>query len=232
ISLDRSYCYYLFYTRYNKTPYVLIRGRKPNIQYFHMFKSLCYPTNDRDGLGKIKLKANIGIFIGYSESLRGFCNYNRRTKKIMEMIHVQFDELTVMAFEYNNLEPETNYMNFQDSSKDLQSIPSKTDLYNLFGPLYEEYYATSLQEVSDNTAATTFNNENTSSSSLIVIKEDEAPQIVYSSAEQLVTEPNSPVLNENTNELLQEDDAEFNGNVFYNAPQTPMLKEDESSSTC
>nr|GEY52125.1 integrase, catalytic region, zinc finger, CCHC-type, peptidase aspartic, catalytic [Tanacetum cinerariifolium] len=232
ISLDRSYCYCLFYTRYNKTPYVLIQGRKPNIQYLHMFKSLCYPTNDRDGLGKIKPKANIGIFIGYSESLRGFCIYNRRTKKIMEMIHVQFDELTVMAFEYNNLEPETNYMNFQDSSEDLQSIPSKTDLDNLFGPLYEEYSATSLQEVPDNTAATTFNNENTSSSSLIVIEEDEAPQIVSSSAEQLVTEPNSLVLNENTNELLQENDAEFNGNVFYNTPQTPILKEDESSSTC
>ncbi|GKA91074.1 retrovirus-related pol polyprotein from transposon TNT 1-94 [Tanacetum coccineum] len=52
--------------------------------------------------------------------------------------------------------------------------------------------------------------------------EDEAPQIVSSSAEQIVTGPNSLVLNENTNELLQEDDAEFDGNVFYNAPQNPM----------
>ncbi|GJS84346.1 integrase, catalytic region, zinc finger, CCHC-type containing protein [Tanacetum coccineum] len=218
----------IVHTRYNKTPYELIRGRKPNIQYFHVFGSLCYPTNDRDDLGKMKPKADIGIFIGYSESSRGFRIYNRRTKKIMETIHVKFDELTNMASECNNLEPGMNCMNFQDSSKDSQSIPSKSDLDNLFGPLYEEYYATSSQEVSDNSAANTLDNEHTSSSSSIVVEEDEAPQIVSSSAEQVATEPNSLVLNENVDEFVQEDIA---GNVFYNAPPTPMFEEAESSST-
>ncbi|GJR54236.1 retrovirus-related pol polyprotein from transposon TNT 1-94 [Tanacetum coccineum] len=122
-------------------------------------------------------------------------------------------------------------MSFQDSSEDSQPVPSKTDLDNLFGPLYEEYYATSSPEVSDNSAANTLDNENTSSSSSIVVKEDEAPQIVSSSTEQVVTEPNSPVLNENADELVQEDVAEFDGNVFYNPPQTPMFEEAESSST-
>ncbi|GJV66974.1 retrovirus-related pol polyprotein from transposon TNT 1-94 [Tanacetum coccineum] len=112
------------------------------------------------------------------------------------------------------------------------TVPSKIDLDNLFGPLYEEYYTSSLQEVSDNSAADTLDNEITFSSSSIIIEEDEAPQIVSSSAEQVTNETNSPVLNENTNELDQEDDAKFNGNVFYNAPQTPMFEEAESSSTC
>nr|GEX02816.1 retrovirus-related Pol polyprotein from transposon TNT 1-94 [Tanacetum cinerariifolium] len=103
--------------------------------------------------------ADIGIFIGYSESSRGFHIYNRRTKKIMEMIHVKFDELTPMAFECNNLEPKINCMNFQDSLEDSQSLPSKIDLDNLFGPLYEEYYATRSPEVSDNSAANTPYNE-------------------------------------------------------------------------
>ncbi|GJT25648.1 retrovirus-related pol polyprotein from transposon TNT 1-94 [Tanacetum coccineum] len=58
----------IVHTRHNKTPYELIYGRKPNIQYFHVFGSLCYPTNNRDDLGKMKPKADIGIFIGYSES--------------------------------------------------------------------------------------------------------------------------------------------------------------------
>ncbi|GJU28466.1 retrovirus-related pol polyprotein from transposon TNT 1-94 [Tanacetum coccineum] len=148
----------IVHTRYNKTPYELIRGRKPNIQYFHVFGSLCYLTNDRDDLGKMKLKADISIFIGYSESSRGFRIYNRRTKKIMETIHVKFDELTTMA------------------SEDSLSVPSKSDLDNLFGPLYEEYYKTSSPEVSDNSATNTLDNEHTSSSSSIVIEEDEAPQ--------------------------------------------------------
>ncbi|GKD25601.1 retrovirus-related pol polyprotein from transposon TNT 1-94 [Tanacetum coccineum] len=71
----------------------------------------------------------------------------------------------------------------------------------------------------------------TSSSSSIVIEEDEAPQIVSSSTEQLTNESNTPVLNDNINEFVQEDVAELDGNVFYIPPQTPMYEEAESSST-
>ncbi|GJR73330.1 retrovirus-related pol polyprotein from transposon TNT 1-94 [Tanacetum coccineum] len=101
----------------------------------------------------------------------------------------------------------------------------------VFGPLYEEYYAMSAQEVSDNSAANTLDNDNTSSSSSIVVEEDEAPQIVSSSAEQVSTKPNPLVLNENADELVQEYIADFEGNVFYNAPPTPMFEEVKSSST-
>ncbi|GJW86444.1 retrovirus-related pol polyprotein from transposon TNT 1-94 [Tanacetum coccineum] len=172
---------------------------KPNVQYFHVFGSLCYPTNDRDDLGKMKPKANTGIFIGYSESSCGFRIYNHQTKKIMETIHVKFDELTTMASECNNLEPGTN-------------------------PLYEEYYATSSQEVSDNSVANTFDSENTSSSSSIVIEQDDAPQIISLPEEQVVTKPNSLVLNVNADEFVQEEILDFDGNVFYNPPQTPVFE--------
>ncbi|GKC32596.1 hypothetical protein Tco_1039890, partial [Tanacetum coccineum] len=107
----------------------------------------------------------------------------------------------------------------------------KTNLDNLFGPLYEEYYATSSPEVSDNSAANTLDNEDTSSSSSIVIKEDEASQIVSSSAEQVSSEPNTLILNDNADELVQEDVAELDGNVLYNPLQTHVFKEAESSST-
>ncbi|GKG38316.1 hypothetical protein Tco_0457539 [Tanacetum coccineum] len=95
-----------------------------------------------------------------------------------------------------------NCMNFQDSSEDSQSISSKSNLDNLFGPMYEEYYATSSQEVSDNSAANTLDNDHTSSSSSIVVEEDESPQIISSSVEQVATKPNSPVLNKNADELV------------------------------
>ncbi|GJR84164.1 retrovirus-related pol polyprotein from transposon TNT 1-94, partial [Tanacetum coccineum] len=49
----------IVHTRHNKTLYELIHGRKPNVQYFHVFGSLCYITNDRDDLGKMKPKADI-----------------------------------------------------------------------------------------------------------------------------------------------------------------------------
>ncbi|GJT53575.1 hypothetical protein Tco_0988629 [Tanacetum coccineum] len=94
-----------------------------------------------------------------------------------------------------------------------------------------EYYATSPPEVSDNSAANTLDNKDTSSSSSIVVEEDEAPQIVSSSAEQVASEPNTLVLNENADELVQEDVAELDKNVFYNLLPTPVIKEAESSST-
>ncbi|GJT97983.1 retrovirus-related pol polyprotein from transposon TNT 1-94 [Tanacetum coccineum] len=114
--------------------------RKPNVEYFHVFEFLCYPTNDREDLEKLKPKVDIGIFIGYSESSRGFQIYNRRTGKIMETIHVKFDELTAMDSEHNCLKLEINRFNNDDSSADYTSIPSKEDLDHLFGPMYEEYF--------------------------------------------------------------------------------------------
>ncbi|GJR45249.1 retrovirus-related pol polyprotein from transposon TNT 1-94 [Tanacetum coccineum] len=38
--------------------------RKPDLSYLHVFGALCYPTNDSEDLGKLKPKADIGIFIG------------------------------------------------------------------------------------------------------------------------------------------------------------------------
>ncbi|GKD08649.1 integrase, catalytic region, zinc finger, CCHC-type containing protein, partial [Tanacetum coccineum] len=104
-------------------------------------------------------------------------------------------------------------------------------LDNLFGPMYEEYYPTSSNEVSDNSSANTLDNDHTSSSSSIVVDQDDVPPIVSSSEEQVVIKPNSPVLNEVADEFVQEDVVNFDGNTFHNAPQTPEFDVVESSST-
>nr|GEZ29479.1 retrovirus-related Pol polyprotein from transposon TNT 1-94 [Tanacetum cinerariifolium] len=50
-------------------------------------------TNFED-LGKLQPTADTGIFVGYAPSRKGYRIYNKRTRRIMETIHVQFDELT------------------------------------------------------------------------------------------------------------------------------------------
>nr|GEV36915.1 retrovirus-related Pol polyprotein from transposon TNT 1-94 [Tanacetum cinerariifolium] len=45
-------------------------------------------------LGKLQPTADIGIFVGYAPSRKGYRIYNKRTQRIMETIHVQFDELS------------------------------------------------------------------------------------------------------------------------------------------
>nr|GEY83080.1 hypothetical protein [Tanacetum cinerariifolium] len=56
----------IFHRRFNKTPYELINGRKPDISFLHVFGALCYPKNDREDIGKLGAKGDIGFFIGYS----------------------------------------------------------------------------------------------------------------------------------------------------------------------
>nr|GEU52461.1 retrovirus-related Pol polyprotein from transposon TNT 1-94 [Tanacetum cinerariifolium] len=43
----------LICTRYNKTPYELMQDKKPDLEFFHVFGTLCYPTNDNDDLGLV-----------------------------------------------------------------------------------------------------------------------------------------------------------------------------------
>ncbi|GKC97330.1 retrovirus-related pol polyprotein from transposon TNT 1-94 [Tanacetum coccineum] len=87
----------LIHLRYNKTPYELMQDKKPDLSFFHVFGSLCYSTNDNDDLGKLDAKADIGIFVHYAPAQKAFRIYNKRTRKIIETIHVTFDELTAMA---------------------------------------------------------------------------------------------------------------------------------------
>ncbi|GJU95578.1 retrovirus-related pol polyprotein from transposon TNT 1-94 [Tanacetum coccineum] len=85
--------------RHGKTPYELLHDRTPDLSYLHVFGALCYPNNDSEDLGKLQAKDDIGIFIGYAPKKKAYRIYNRRTRKIIETIHVDFDELTAMASE-------------------------------------------------------------------------------------------------------------------------------------
>ncbi|GJR58345.1 putative ribonuclease H-like domain-containing protein [Tanacetum coccineum] len=95
----------IIHRRFNKTPYELINGRKPDISFLHVFGALCYPKNDREDIGKLGAKGDIGFFIGYSADSCAYRVYNRRTKKIMETMNVTFDELSAMAFEQSSSKP-------------------------------------------------------------------------------------------------------------------------------
>ncbi|GJV41996.1 retrovirus-related pol polyprotein from transposon TNT 1-94 [Tanacetum coccineum] len=72
----------------------------------------CYTQNrfhegrpTRENLGKLQPKADIGIFIGYAPRKKALWIYNRRTRRIIETIHVDFDKLTAMASEHSSLGP-------------------------------------------------------------------------------------------------------------------------------
>nr|GFC66446.1 integrase, catalytic region, zinc finger, CCHC-type, peptidase aspartic, catalytic [Tanacetum cinerariifolium] len=84
----------LIHTRHHKTPYELVHNKKPDLTFFRVFGAFCYPTNDSEDLGKLQPIADNEIFVGYAPSRKGYRIYNKRTRRIMETIYVQFDELT------------------------------------------------------------------------------------------------------------------------------------------
>ncbi|GJZ80246.1 retrovirus-related pol polyprotein from transposon TNT 1-94 [Tanacetum coccineum] len=113
--------------RHRKTPYELLHDRKPDLSYLHVFGALCYPNNDSENLGKFQAKADIGIFIGYAPKKKAYRIYNRRTQKIIETIHVDFDELTAMASEQLGSGPRLKSMTPATSSSGLvpNTIPQQ-----------------------------------------------------------------------------------------------------------
>ncbi|GJR15298.1 retrovirus-related pol polyprotein from transposon TNT 1-94, partial [Tanacetum coccineum] len=89
--------------RHNKTPYELLHDKFPDLSFFHVFGALCYPTNDNENLGK----------------------------RIIETIHVDFDELTAMASEHSCLRPALHEMTpdllFQLLFDELLTLPPSVD---------------------------------------------------------------------------------------------------------
>ncbi|GKA14160.1 retrovirus-related pol polyprotein from transposon TNT 1-94 [Tanacetum coccineum] len=91
--------------RHEKTPYHIINGRKPFVKFFYIFGSLCYIVRDGENLDKMKEKCDACIFVGYSTQSRAYQVYNKRTRLIVETIHVNFDELPHMASDHVSSDP-------------------------------------------------------------------------------------------------------------------------------
>ncbi|GKE43687.1 hypothetical protein Tco_1470971 [Tanacetum coccineum] len=126
----------------------------------------------------------------------------------METINVKFDELTAMASEHGCLEPEFQRFINHNSSAETMNTPSKEDLENLFGPMYEEYFEKKFFDTPINSAAQpTQIHEDSSSTSSIIVDEHDDPPIVTASKEQT-----SPISLTEADDFNQEDYADFDGN--------------------
>nr|GEV47825.1 hypothetical protein [Tanacetum cinerariifolium] len=141
---------------HGKTPYHIINDRKPSIKHLHIFGSICYITRDAKNLDKMKEKGDPCIPVGYSTQSKGYHVYNKRTRMIVESIHIRFDEIkevseTSVANSTSGLIPQRqNASDYDDPDpipqrQDVSSsadahVPSQQELDLLFGPLYDEFF--------------------------------------------------------------------------------------------
>ncbi|GKE99634.1 hypothetical protein Tco_0022985 [Tanacetum coccineum] len=133
----------------------LVYSRKPIVLDSESPKpmDLCGPMHvlsvngKNENLGKLQPKADIGIFIGYAPTKKAFRIYNRRTRRIIETIHVDFDKLTAMASEHSSSGPALHEMTpvsissglVQNPSRSTPFVPpSRSDWDLLFKPMFNE----------------------------------------------------------------------------------------------
>nr|GEV23111.1 hypothetical protein [Tanacetum cinerariifolium] len=101
---------------YEKTPYELLHNKLSDLSFLHVFGALCYPTNDSKNLGKLQLKADIGIFIGYAP-----------TKKALRPTLNEMTPATISSGLVQKSSSSTPYV-----------PPSRHDWDLLFQPMFDE----------------------------------------------------------------------------------------------
>nr|GEW80754.1 retrovirus-related Pol polyprotein from transposon TNT 1-94 [Tanacetum cinerariifolium] len=127
----------------------IVEEAKPDLTFFCVFGALCYPTNDSEDLGKLQPTIDIGIFVGYAPSRKGYRIYNKRTRRIMETIHVHINELTEpMAPVQLSTRPAPTFLTPRQINSRLVPNPvpaspyvppTNKDLEILFQPMFGKY---------------------------------------------------------------------------------------------
>ncbi|GKD29349.1 retrovirus-related pol polyprotein from transposon TNT 1-94 [Tanacetum coccineum] len=82
----------LIRTILGKTPYEILRGRKPTLDYFRVLGIKCFILNTKDYLTNFDPKFYEGVFLGYSQNSKAYIILNKHTRKIEESLNVTFDE--------------------------------------------------------------------------------------------------------------------------------------------
>nr|GEW27387.1 hypothetical protein [Tanacetum cinerariifolium] len=131
--------------RHEKTPYHIINERKPSAKFFYIFGSLCYIVRDGKNLDKMKEKGDACIFVGYSTMSRAYRVFNKRTRVIVETIHVNFDELPHMVSDHVSSDP----------TPKSETVTTSNEMDLLFSLMFDELLNGSSQVVSKSSAVTT-----------------------------------------------------------------------------
>ncbi|GJU44984.1 retrovirus-related pol polyprotein from transposon TNT 1-94 [Tanacetum coccineum] len=141
---------------------MLIFSKAPMFLWAEAVATTCYTQTDPlftlvitkphmscDDLGKLQPTADIRIFVGYAPSRKGYRIYNKRTRRIMQTIHVQFDELSdSMAPVQLSTRPAPTFLTPGQISSGLvpNLVPAapyvpltNKELEILFQPVFDEY---------------------------------------------------------------------------------------------
>ncbi|GKD78676.1 retrovirus-related pol polyprotein from transposon TNT 1-94, partial [Tanacetum coccineum] len=140
----------IIHRRFDKTPYELIIGRKPDISFLHVFGALCYPKNDREDIRKLGAKAMHDDHIGGQPSAAPRTVSAAQAPQDVEELetqqqHVQHQPATIADNVPNAMFDDNTFVNpfatpstsFVESSSSQYVDPS--NMYTFYQPYPHEY---------------------------------------------------------------------------------------------
>nr|GEV62380.1 Gag-Pol polyprotein [Tanacetum cinerariifolium] len=172
---------------------------------------------DGENLDKMKEKGDACIFVGYSTQSRAYKVFNKRTKVIVETIHVNFDKLPQMASDHvsSDLVPQCLTIALEHESispgpqhqenvpQAAKTVTTLNELDFLFSLMFDELLNRTTQVVSKSSAVTTVDAPNqrqqqhTTSSTSTTIAADTPPlniQTTHETTKQVIGNPSQSII--------------------------------------
>ncbi|GJS33170.1 copia protein [Tanacetum coccineum] len=216
--------------RHEKTPYHIISGRKLSVKFFYIFGSLCYIVKDGENLDKMKEKGDACIFVGYFTQLRAYRVYNKRTKVIVETIHVNFNELPQKVTGHVSSDPVLQCLttvleqdNLSPGPQSQENVPlaaetvtTSNELDLLFSPMFNELLNRTTPVVLKSSTVTATDAPNqrqqqhTTPSTSTIVAADTPPLNIQTTLETTSQEPTqAPAVTANENIIKAKTNKEY-----------------------
>nr|GEX13194.1 Gag-Pol polyprotein [Tanacetum cinerariifolium] len=145
-----------------------------------------FMLKDGENLDKMKEKGDACIFVGYSTQSRAYRVFNKRTRVIVETIHVNFDELPQIAPDHVSSGPVSQCQN--------GTLTTSNELDLLFSSMFDELLNGSTQVVSKSSAVTIADASNQCQQQLTTpLNTQTTPEPTYHPLEQVIGNPSQSV---------------------------------------
>nr|GEV79453.1 ribonuclease H-like domain-containing protein [Tanacetum cinerariifolium] len=113
---------------HNKTPYELLNGRSPRLDFIRPFGYPITILNTLDPLRKFEGKSDEGFLVGYSVTSKAFRVFNTKTRKVKENLHVShYGLLSLPTYKSSNDKPADDRPKDDTGSKTVEEPVNKED---------------------------------------------------------------------------------------------------------
>nr|GFA53070.1 retrovirus-related Pol polyprotein from transposon TNT 1-94 [Tanacetum cinerariifolium] len=193
---------------------------------------------DGENLNKMKEKGDECIFVGYSTQSRAYRVFNKRTRVIMESIHVNFEELPQMASNHVSSDPTPKCQRMalehgslspgpqrqENVSQADRTVTTSNELDLLFCPMFDELLNGSSKVVSKSFAVSTVDASNQR-------QQHKTPLNIHTIAAPTCQVPTlAPTVTSSVN-INQEEYVQVTDDEFINIFCTPVQDRGETSSS-